>query len=256
MSIQIRTTGGSSAVAPSGMNAIWLKGGSGCILLYQASSLPPIGTPLANFSWAQISAIARAGEAADYWSVGDTKSVTLGSGTNAMNYTFCIIGINHDVLSDSAAYGRANAGITFQMQDCYSDYFTHSVAMNSSTYTALLPAELSSVIVPVNKQSSSTGASGAATTTTSSSVFLLSEVEAAGTNTCSRAGEGTQYSYYANGGSLQKVETGYPDLYVGWHLRSLYKTYVSFFTYVDTTGKVCKASSTPEYTYSSFAFCV
>lgn len=252
MSIHIKTAGGSSAVVPSAINAVWLKGNNGCFLLYQASSLPPIGTPLANFSWEQIASIARAGNAAQYWSVGDTKTVTLG----ANNYAVCIIGMDHDTPTDAASYGRATAGITFQLRDCYSDYFTHSAAMDSATYAALLPAELSSVIVPVNKLSSSTGASGAAITTTSSSIFLLSEVEAAGTTSCSRAGEGTRYAYYANGGSLMKAQAGYADLYVNWHLRSLYKTYVSFFTYVDATGKVCKASSTPQYTYSAFAFCL
>lgn len=63
--------------------------------------LPPVGTSLNDLTWEEIRAISDAGKAANYFSVGDTKSIVING--NVGNKTFSnleidvfIIGINHN----------------------------------------------------------------------------------------------------------------------------------------------------------------
>ena len=65
------------------------------------STFPPIGTALNDMTWEQIRAISDAGKAADYFNLGDTKTITING--NAGNFTFSnytvdafIIGFNHN----------------------------------------------------------------------------------------------------------------------------------------------------------------
>lgn len=65
------------------------------------STFPPIGTALNDMTWEQIRAISDAGKAADYFNLGDTKSITING--KAGNFTFSnytvdafIIGFNHN----------------------------------------------------------------------------------------------------------------------------------------------------------------
>lgn len=64
------------------------------------SSLPPVGTALEEFTWAQIRAISDDDQAANYFSVGDTKAVKVSGtiGTLSVNATYYvyIIGIDHN----------------------------------------------------------------------------------------------------------------------------------------------------------------
>lgn len=66
-----------------------------------AKALPPIGTPLNDCTWDEISAIAAAGLADRYWTVGDAKQITINGKvgiTTFSNYSIWayIIGINHN----------------------------------------------------------------------------------------------------------------------------------------------------------------
>lgn len=65
------------------------------------STFPPIGTALNDMTWEQIRAISDAGKAADYFNLGDTKTITING--KAGNFTFSnytvdafIIGFNHN----------------------------------------------------------------------------------------------------------------------------------------------------------------
>lgn len=66
-----------------------------------ALSIPPVGTPLNDITWAQISSIAQKGLAASYFKVGDTKEIVIngkfGNTTFAnLQIWACIIGIYHN----------------------------------------------------------------------------------------------------------------------------------------------------------------
>lgn len=66
-----------------------------------STEMPPLGSPLNSFTWKQISDIAASGRAAEYFSVGDAKKITINGkvGETAFdNFTVWafIIGFNHN----------------------------------------------------------------------------------------------------------------------------------------------------------------
>lgn len=155
-------------------------------------------------------------------SIGDQVTLSL----NGTNYAFDIIGFNHDILTDTAAYGEetatGKAGITFQMHDLFATTYNmnstntnsggwKSSAMRTSTMSTMkeyLPTEWQTVIKPVNKTSGTGGGSTSGTEIVSDSCFLLSEIEIFGSTTYSVSGEGTQYAYYKAGNSNVKNKGG------------------------------------------------
>ena len=77
---------------------------------------PAVDTVLENNSWETIAQIAAAGEAQEYWNVGDTKNLTIGE----YNYPMTIVAFNHyDLATNDTTYNN-NSGktaITFWMKD-------------------------------------------------------------------------------------------------------------------------------------------
>ena len=65
------------------------------------SSFPPVGTPLNSLTWEEIRAISDAGLAADYFAVGDTKSIVINGKVGATTFSNLsidafILGIDHN----------------------------------------------------------------------------------------------------------------------------------------------------------------
>jgi hypothetical protein len=87
-----------------------------------SSSLPEAGQPLQSYSWADIAAISEAGEAANYFSVGDEKTVEI----RAKTYTLQVMGFNHDDLAD----GSGKAGMTFGLKEIMTSHNMNSTATN------------------------------------------------------------------------------------------------------------------------------
>jgi len=201
------------------------------ILSIPTGGLPPIGTlpaktTLENTSWDDISIVSRMGKASEYWSIGDTKTITLGD----ITYKFVIIGFDHDDVTDAETYGRSKAGITFQLGvpndsteiSCFSQSNNAELCIsniafrrstldtspgygwNNSTARAMLygivdysmPSEVKKVLIPVNKISAKSYQNELATT--SDKYFLLSEKEYSGINSHSLDGEGSRYAYYTS----------------------------------------------------------
>lgn len=172
-----------------------------------------VGQNLESTSWADISSISELGLAQKYFAVGDTKSIKV----NGVSYQVRIIGFNHDNLTSGG-----KAGITFQMVDCLNTtYQMESSNINTngwincamrkthlrSTIWGQLESSLKSVIKTVNKLASA-GNQSATIQTAQDTLFLLSEVEIFGKVTYSKAGEGSQYAYYAAGNSTIKKVNG------------------------------------------------
>ena len=117
-----------------------------------------IGT-LEQTSWATISRVSALGNAGQFWSVGDTKDITVNSETLTME----IVGFNHDNLTDGG-----KAGITFGMKHLMRDTRRMNASnTNSGGWTGSemyswltttcyngLPADLRSVIRAVDKKTS------------------------------------------------------------------------------------------------------
>lgn len=178
------------------------------------AGLPPVGTALADCTWAQIDRIGKAGKAAEYFCVGDTKDIVLNT---AETLTLRIIGFDHD---DLAAAGGGKAAMTFDTVDCLNT--KHPLNPTSTTvggysgcafYSTLnhtiwstLPVDLRSVVKQVNKPASA-GTSSAQIVVTADRIFLMSQVEVQGTVTNAMPGEGTQYAFFTSGGTKVKKAT-------------------------------------------------
>lgn len=214
-----------------------------------------VGATLNDTTWENINMVSKLGMAKQFWSVGDTKTISV----NGTDYEFQIIGFNHD---DKTAGGKA--GITFQMVDCLSTTYNmnssdtnnggwKNSAMRSrmSTFLSQLPSDLQSVIKAVNKLVS-VGNNTSTIETVSDKLFLLSEVEIFGSKTYSFAGEGSQYDWYKAGNTKVKKVNGSAD---NWWERSPGSGSTSSFCSVPSNGK--SNSYSASYSFGvSFGFCV
>ena len=166
-----------------------------------------------NMSWFDISTVSEAGEAANYFNVGDEKELTIGSET----YHVQILGFAHDDKSD----GTGKTGITVGLKEVMTtpakikDTNTNvggwkdskiRTYVNNDVYNAL-PSDLQTVVKPVDKKTSE-GNKSTNVTITSDKLFLLSEVEIFGKVKYSANGEGSQYQYFTDGGSKIKYKSG------------------------------------------------
>ena len=210
---------------------------------------------LEQTDWSEIALCSQFGQAKNYFSVGDQKTVSI----NGTNYKVQIIGFDHDQLTSGGM-----AGITFQLVDCLNQTAnmnssnTNAGGWNSSamrtrmsTYLGQLPAALRNVIKTVNKRTSA-GSQSSSIQTTQDKLFLLSEIEIFGATTYSFAGEGTQYEYYAAGNTTIKKVNG--SAYDWWE-RSPYSGNTAYFCPVNASGNAYKGYAS----YSngvSFGFCV
>lgn len=216
-----------------------------------------VGRDLESTSWADISTISELGMAQQFFQVGDQKSITV----NGVKYQTRIIGFNHDNLTSGG-----KAGITFQMVDCLNTTYNMessntnvngwlNCAMRKThlrtTIWGQLESSLKSVIKTVNKLASA-GNQSATIQTAQDTLFLLSEVEIFGKVTYSKAGEGSQYAYYAAGNSTIKKVNGSAN---GWWERSPDGSDSTAFCYVysDGTAYAGGASGTAGV---AFGFCV
>ena len=176
---------------------------------------------LSKNTWAQIAKASAAGKASQLWSVGDTKDITVGSET----LTLVIMGFNHD---DLASGGKA--GITFGMKNLMattrrmnasntnSGGFTGSEMYSwlQNTLLPTLPSDLQAVLKSVNKKTSA-GSQSSTINTNSMKLFLFSEIEIFGSTTYSKAGEGSQYSYFATAANrIKYLSNGSGSAYWLW----------------------------------------
>lgn len=212
---------------------------------------------LANNTWEEIAAACAAGSVPDEWAVGDSKTMNIGG----VDYVVDIIGKNHDDYSD----GSGKAPLTFQLHDCLNTTYslqstnTNGMGWNGCDLrnTALpkvladMPSEVQSAIRAVYKQTVVGGTYGTDVYTSEDKLFVLSEIEVLGNRNFSKAGEGSRYAYYANGGSkVKKVNGAASD----WWLRSPQLHSTSAFCQVTASG-----GTTANYANAllgvSFAFC-
>ena len=198
-------------------------------------------------------------------SIGDQVTLAL----NGTNYTFDVIGFNHDTLTAASAYGAntatGKAGVTFQMHDLFATTYAmnsnstnsggwKSSAMRTSTMATMkgyLPVAWQTAIKPVNKVSGVGGVSHE-TETVSDDCFLLADIEIFGSTTNSASGEGMQYAYYKAGNSKVKKKGGSANI---WWERSPITEFPTSFCCVTKTGAASNAVATKEHGVA-FGFCV
>ena len=181
---------------------------------------------------------------------------------DGVEYNIDIIGKNHDDYSD----GSGKAPLTFQMHEHHKTTYD----MNSSYNNAVgwrssrmrtnnlvlimrtLPSVVQNAIKKVNKLTTE-GNTSTTLNTTEDTLFLLSEVEIFGTTTISGGvAEGTQYEYYANGGSKIKMNTAHTGQ-LPWWMRSPHAGSASMYGLV-RDGAVYYEQASYHNTVA-FAFC-
>ena len=241
----------------------------------QELTLSFVAAELNTNSWEMIKAVSDAGQGANYWSVGDTKDVTL-SGTwqslNVSNVTVkaFIIGFDHNsavegtnrihflmgkigtamVAFCDSQYGSQTSGAYFTMNTTNTNSggweasrMRKTVLGNSNTpdnplqgsLMAVLPEDLLAVMKPVTKWTQNNQPLSATTDYT----FLMAEFEIFGARTYANSAEQSkqaQYDYFKAGNPKVFYKHSATTTAVGAWLRSPYASGSSGFCYVNTSG--------------------
>ena len=251
-----------------------------------ATKIPKLSSVLNDNSWADIAAAADLGIGQNYWSVGDTKEVTLngsvGYGSSQatfsnQKYWVYIIGFDHN----SAKEGK---GIAFQgfktAQSGGIDIavvgHNHSITGNgmvmnpenrnpggwngSWAYTACMeqwkncfPSDLQAVIRITTLYTDNTGnnsTSASAVTANSNEVYYLAEYEVFGSNEYANTNEPAQqmqYDYYKAGNSRVKYSSDNTGSATDWWLRSQSRDYNGSFCAGHRSGSATCASGNASY---------
>ena len=211
---------------------------------------------------------------ADYWAVGDTRSVSLsamsatgvGESHRAQTVQLVILDFEHDDLA-TAINGHSKAAVSIGLKDCLMDASNASNPVNgrdntengymNSSYTnvggwkncarrtwcnnvffAALPSAWQSMVKIVNKKSGTGGGSSSGTEITADKIFLAAEIEIFGSRTYSVDGEGTQYQYYKNATANRYKMPKWSSSYVSniYCGRSPYSEYTNNFCNVNYNG--------------------
>ena len=235
----------------------------------------PIPTVLNNATWAQIKEVAEKSQGSNYWSVGDTKQITingkLSDGLTLSNYNtwVYIIGFDHNkdvegtgiafsgfktaqtggkdvALCDSAYPNGKTSGQWFNMNNISSNGGGwNGCNMRNNTLPvvkAALPTELTSVIKTTSIYSDNTGGGfdvASYVTATQDDLYLLAEFEIFGARTHANSAEQNhqqQYAYYVAGNSKVKYRHDSTAIAVLWWERSVFATYSASFCDVYTDG--------------------
>lgn len=247
-----------------------------------STTLPAVGTPLADMPWADISKVAKAGKGADYFKTGDMKAVpvsgTVGNDTISGTRYCKIIGINHNkaiegngihfqFLCDGSGnpmawdYGHTTTDQGYMMNKPASNVggwmFSYMRNTLCSEFLTRLPAELQSVIRECSKYTDNTGNAnnGDATkvTETKDKIFLLSEYEVFGSTVYGNAGEKNyqaQYEYYAAGNHKRRYRVRASTSLCNWWLRSPHRASANKYVAVDTLGSVTTDTSNTSYGFA------
>lgn len=217
-----------------------------------------------------IAAIAESGLASKCYAVGDERTIPFGG----VSYKYRILGFDHDDLHSSdarynnTAYngGKRKAAITIEQTQITDNRGRMDATSTTeigwqgcemrTSYLVNLLATLSvnwrNIIRTVSKP--------AAKTCTQSTIvyspdllFILSEIELAGSTTLSWGGEGTQYAYYKAGNSKRKNDST-PTSWHAYHLRSPRMSFTGY-VYVMADGIITSHSAT-ENSGTCPVFCV
>lgn len=238
----------SNVEAYLGMAGAWVKIGV---------SLPFAGTPLNDFTWEQIDYVSENGLVSDYFNIGDTKNVTIGSAT----YVVEIVGFLHDDRVD----GSGKAGLTFGLKDCLNTAYqmnssdTNDGGWGSCALRATLrgdiwnqlPSDLRGVIKEVTKKTSA-GNLSSTINSISDTLFLFAEKEIFGSTQYSVNGEGTQYARFTASNTRIKKRNGSAT---SWWLRSPHSNVRNGFCALTAQGAAAYGYASESFGVC-FGFCI
>ena len=242
----------------------------------------PIPTVLNNATWAQIKEVAEKSQGANYWSVGDTKQITMNGkvsdGLTLSNYqTYVyIIGFNHNssvegtgiafggfktaqangtdiCLCDSGYSNSKTSGQWFNMNNLNRNSGGWKNSRMRSTTIPLvksaLPSDLRAVLKTTTLYSDNMGGGrdiASYVNTTQDELYLLAEFEIFGARTYANSAEQNyqkQYAYYVAGNSKIKYKHDSTATAAYWFERSVSAEFANDFCGVYTNGDVYRGNA-------------
>ena len=191
---------------------------------------------------------------ADYWNVGDERSVNLsamaatgvGESHAAQTAKFVLMNAGGKDLVTATESGRTTCSFVVGLKDCLNEAgYMNSSNTNAngwdgcarrtwcnSIFRNAIPSALRGIFKQ-HKNKASAG-SGSSTIKTSNDYFALpAEIEVFGTNSYSASGEGSRFKYYETASNRLKNINGGA---VGWWERSPYSGYSTDFCIVNSYG--------------------
>lgn len=175
------------------------------------NNFPAVGTPLADWTWEQIIALANSGEnPQNYFAVGDEKNLVLTTG----EVVPVLIG---DFYHNTITGTTTQAAFAFSFKNCLNTKYTMNGTnsggwpasqMRNSIVPSILntfPAELTANnAIKYVDVISGVGNGENRVTTSSDRLRMLSVTELGTSNTNAVKGEGTKYAYYTSGTRRRK----------------------------------------------------
>ena len=244
------------------------------VQLYEVT-LKTISKTLNDVDWATIKEVADQSKGANYWSIGDTKQITMNGkvsdGLTLSNYStyVYIIGFDHNkdvegtgiafggfktaqtsgidvALCDSGYNNDKTSGQWFNMNNVYNNSGGwNGCNMRNNTLPvvkAALPSDLRAVLKTTTLYSDNTGGgsnTASYVTATQDELYLLAEFEIFGARKYANSAERNhqqQYAYYAAGNSKVKYRHNSTATAAGWWERSVHATNSHLFCLVSTSG--------------------
>ena len=214
---------------------------------------------LNNNTWKQIKRVANNSQGANFWAIGDRKSVVLngsvGYGSSArtfsnQEYWVYIIGFDHnsakegkgiafqgfktaqtggiDIAVTGTNYSSTGSGMVMNGSNTNAGGWNGSWAYTTcmSQWKNCFPSDLQAVIRTTTLYTDNTGnssTSASAVTSNSNEVYYLAEYEVFGSNHYANTNEPAQqaqYDYYKAGNSKVKYRSDNTSTAAGWWLRS------------------------------------
>lgn len=231
--------------------------------------------PLNSYSWDEINKIALAGNGPNYFSIGDTKEVTLNGSVgygdtartfNNQKYWVYIIGFDHnsakegigiafqgfktaqtggvDIAVTGTNYSNNGSGMIMNLTNTnaggWNGSWAHTTCM--AQWKNCFPSDLQAVIRTTTLYTDNTGnssTSASAVTSNSNEVYYLAEYEVFGVNKYANTNEPAQqaqYDYYKAGNSKVKYRSNSTSSTAIWCLRSPARSYSNYFCIVSVGG--------------------
>lgn len=220
----------------------------------------PVNPTFSENTWSIIFSVFRAGNASQFWSVGDTKPVTL---TNGETYHIRIADMKTGRYALADGSGSSNGVLEFV--ELYSTYkYMNSSNTNAGGWAscymkntvmpelyALLPSDLQAAISEVTVLSGTGSGSSSGTSSSSNKLFLPCEYEIFGTQTrgigISESPLGQFDWYNSHNTAANRIKKKLDNTAYYWWLRSSGSGSSSSFVVVNSDGNV--TSSSASYTY-------
>ena len=215
----------------------------GSTLLYERTVGPSVDPVLANNSWETIKAVCQAGNAGNYWSLGDTKTVTGSDGYTRTVRIDDMSGLygKHVVFSFLNRTETDEQWASYNVNSYANSAVKTAIDTGGSIFSVLVDSDLAAQLTDTTVQVAAGGNDGTLVSVTGK-MFLPAEREIFASRTYSRTEEWnalTQYQYYSTHNTAdarKRYKASTPTTAGSWWLRSPRSDYTDFVCYIYDYG--------------------